>query len=118
MKQPMTATEAMILRNNKNIAETIENPEVKPKVGDTVVVTKKDGTQYIGIIVEMHTRIKNWITKVKKVNDDGTTTVEEVSELVVDAIIIVKDIVISDLFKVIAQWFRNLFRKKAQKASV
>jgi hypothetical protein len=49
---------------------------------------------------------------VKRVDDDGKVTVEEVAELVIDAVIIVKDIVLSDVWKTIGQWFRNAFSKK------
>lgn len=101
-----------------DISKRIANADIVAKVGDKVVVTRADGTQYIGEVIEMHQRVKNWITKVKKVNDDGTTTIEEISELVADAVIILKDVILSDVFKTIGQWFRNLFRKKELKTSV
>lgn len=110
-------TAPMTEPSNK-IAERLKNAETKPKVGDKVLVTKQDGTQYIGEIVKMHERIKNWIVEVQKVDDDGKVTIEEVGNLVVDAVIIVRDVVVSDIWKVIGQWFRNIFRKKDQKNGV
>ena len=94
------------------IAERIQNTTVPPKIGDKVLVTREDGTQYIAEIIEISKDISGWVTKVKKVNADGTTSIEEVAELTVEAVMILQEIVFSDIFKTIAQWFRNIFRKK------
>ena len=94
-----------------NIAKRLKKG-AKAKHGQKVLVTASDGTQYVGEIIEFHGRIKNWITKVKKVNDDGKVEVKEVADLVVEAVIVVKDIVLSDVFKAIGEWFKNIFKKK------
>jgi len=99
----------------QEIKKRIDGSSVTPKVGDKVLVTRADGTQYLAEIIEIHADIKDWILKVKKVDDDGQTTVEEVAGLVVDAVIIVQNIVLSDVFRAISQWVKNLFRKKNKK---
>jgi cephalosporin-C deacetylase-like acetyl esterase len=96
---------------NAKIKERIEKATVKVKLGQKVLVTNADGTQYLAEIAEFHEQIKGWITKVKIEGKDGYTF-KEVSELVVDAVMIVKDITLSDVGKAIAQFFKNLFSKK------
>ena len=97
---------------NKEIAKRIENTTVPVKVGDKVLVTRADGSQYLAEVIEFSSDIRGWITKVKKVNADGSTSIEEVAELTVEAVMILQDIVLSDIFKTVMQWLRNVFRKK------
>jgi hypothetical protein len=98
------------------IRQRIKEGNVKPKIGDKVLVTRADGTQYLAEVLEIHADIKDWILKVKKVDDDGITSVQEVSNLVVDAVIIVQNIILSDVFRAFSQWVKNLFRKKPKAA--
>lgn len=102
---------------NEVIAERIQKATVNVKAGQKVLVTNADGTQYLAEIIGFHDRIKNWITKVRVAGEDGKYEVKEVADLVVDAIIVVKDIVLSDVGKAIAQFFKNLFKKKTPKAA-
>lgn len=97
------------------IEKRLYNSNVRPTLGQKVVVTRADGTQYIAEVIQIHGSIKNWILKVRTVNDDGTTTTEEVADLVVEAVVILKDIALSEVFKAAWQWVKNLFKKKPKK---
>lgn len=97
---------------NATITERIENAKVMAKVGDKVVFTNNDGAQLVGEIVELSTRWKNWVTKVKVVGKDGKVTVKDVSELIVEVVVLAADTINSNVFQKIAQFFKNLFKKK------
>jgi hypothetical protein len=108
MNQSQTA-----MMPNGIIFKRLKRNNSKPKIGALVLVTRLDGSQFVGEIHELHERIKNWIIKVKRIDDDGIVTIEEVADLVIDAVIIVKDIALSDIWKTIGHWLKNTFRKRA-----
>lgn len=94
------------------IQKRVKSARVTPKVGQKVLVTAADGTQYLAEVIELHGKIKNLITKVKVVREDGKVEIQEVADLVVEAVIVLKDIVLSQVFKAAWQWVKNLFSKK------
>lgn len=80
-------------------------------IGDKVLVTGPNGLQYMAEVVELHGDIKGLITKVKRAKEDGSYTVEEVSGLVVDAVVVLRKVVLSDVAKAAWSWIRGLFKK-------
>lgn len=89
---------------------TVASNGVTPKIGQKVLVTAKDGSQYMAEIFTLHSKVKNLITKVRVAKQDGSYTIQEVSELVVEAVILVKDITISELAKAFVQYLKNIFK--------
>lgn len=96
------------------IEKRLYESNVPVRMGQKVLVTNSDGSQYIAEVIQIHGNVKNWILKVRKVNDDGSTSIEEVADLVVEAVIILRDIVLSEVFKAAWQWIKNLFKKRPQ----
>lgn len=94
------------------IAKRLAQAGNKAKVGQKVIVTNPDGSQYVAEILEFHEQIKGWITKVKVAGKNGYE-VKEVADLIVDAVMILKDISLSDVGRAIGQFFKNIFKKKA-----
>lgn len=99
---------------NQKIQKRLNSPDVKPQLGQKVLITNPDGTQYVAEVLSIHSKIKNWILQVKKVDEDGKVEIEEVADLVVEAVIIVKDIVFTDVFKALVLWIKKVFRGKPQ----
>lgn len=78
-------------------------------IGDKVYIPE------LGVIAEvseLHKDVKNYITKVKLVKEDGTVEIIEVANLVVEGVILLRKIVFSEVVKAAWSWFSNLFRKK------
>lgn len=65
-----------------------------------------------GEVLEISNGVGGLITKIRIANADGTFSEKEVSELVVHAVVVVKDVVASDMFKVIANWVKSWFKRK------
>lgn len=64
-----------------------------------------------GEVVSMFTGIKNLIKEIKVKGGDGEYTIIEVSELVVKAVVILDELVQTNIFKRLWSWVSNLFRK-------
>lgn len=79
------------------------------KIGDRVYLP--DLNVY-GEVLEISNDVRGWIEKIKITNADGSVTIKEVSELTVEAVILVERIVTSELFKSVWKWIRNIFRRK------
>lgn len=79
------------------------------KVGQKVYVPELD---LFGEVTEISNDVKGWIQQIKVVNSDGKVTFHEVSGLAVEAILIVDKVVASEVFKVVWNWIKNLFKKK------
>lgn len=94
------------------IAKRVARAGGKAKVGQKVLVTNPDGSQYVAEILEFHERVKGWITKVKVAGKNGYE-IKEVADLIVDAVMILQDITLSDVGRAIGQFFKNIFKKKA-----
>lgn len=80
-----------------------------PKIGDKVYMPS---LKVFGEILEIADGVNGIITKVRIANADGTFTDIEVRQLVVDAVVVVRNIMASDIFKVIANWVKGWFKKK------
>lgn len=65
-----------------------------------------------GEVLEMSDKVKGLIAKVKVAGADGKYTTHEVADLGVDAVIVLRDIVVSQVFEVIVSWVKQLFRKR------
>lgn len=65
-----------------------------------------------GEILEISNGVGGVITKIRIANADGTFSEKEVSELVVHAVVVVKDVIASEVFKVIANWVKSWFKRK------
>jgi hypothetical protein len=85
------------------------DPHAKPKVGQKVFLPDLN---CFGEIVELHNRVKAWVAKVKITNADGSTSIQEVADLTVQAVVILNDVVASDAFKTLFTWLKSLFKKK------
>jgi rRNA processing protein Gar1 len=93
-------------------SDLVIDPKAKPKVGQKVYLPDLD---CFGEVVEIHDRVKSWITKIKVTNADGSTSFLEVSNLAVEALVIINDVVASEAFKTLWTWLKNLFKKKKNK---
>jgi hypothetical protein len=76
------------------------------KVGNTVFIPQLG---VYGEIIEMSDKVKGLITKVKIAGVDGNYTIQEVGNLTVEAVILLRDIVLSDVVKVLSTWVRKVF---------
>lgn len=88
------------------------DPHAKPKVGQKVYIPDID---CFGEVIEIHNRVQSWVSKVKITNADGSTTIKEVGDLAIEAIVIVEDVIASEAFKTLWTWLKNLFKKKKNK---
>lgn len=80
-----------------------------PKKGDSVIIPSLG---IIGEIVEIKGNVSNLIYVIKHVGKDGKVTLHEVASIATDAIKLIEQIGTSELFAVIAAWFKNLFKRK------
>lgn len=88
-------------------------PKRKPKafLGQQVKVNIPNVGEVVGEVTEISKDIKNLITKVKVAIGDGFKEYN-VEDLIVEAVLIVKKIRLSQAFKLLFTAIGNLFRKK------
>ena len=78
------------------------------KIGDKVVLP--DGQ--LAEVLELSKDIKGLITRVKIMRENGSYYEKEVADLVVDAVIVLREVFVSDVFKTFSTWFKQLFKRK------
>lgn len=83
-------------------------PTGEARIGQQVVVPDLG---VIGEVIEISNDIENLVLKVKVASEDGFKTVD-VEDLVVEAVVVVKKIRLSEAFKFLWMAIKNLFRKK------
>jgi ribosomal protein L24 len=94
----------------------IPNPAGRTvKKGDQVKIETGELAGMIGEVVSFYDRGKNWVQTVKVIKDDGTVEFVEVTSVVISAVQIIEDFTKTNIFKKIAQFFKNLFKKKKPK---
>ena len=94
----------------------IPNPAGRTvKKGDKVKIETGELAGYIGEVVAFYDRGKNWVQTIKVIKDDGKVEFVEVTHVVVSAVQIIEDFTKTNIFKKIAAWFKNLFKKKKKK---
>lgn len=95
--------------------------KVTPKPTKGVKVGQKVFVPELGIfaeVAEISDDVKGWITKVKRVKDDGTVEFLEVTSLVVHAVQILEKVYESGIIKRAWIWFTNFFRKKHKRKPI
>lgn len=83
------------------------NPTGKAFIGQDVAVPDLG---VIGEVAEISSDVKNLITQIKITTQDGIAF-EEVEDLIVDGVYLVRKIRISTAFKLLFQAVKNLFSK-------
>jgi hypothetical protein len=78
------------------------------KIGDKVVLPNGQ----IAEILEFSKDIKGLITRVKIMRENGSYYEKEVADLVVDAVLVLREVFLSDVVKTFAHWFNQLFKRK------
>lgn len=82
------------------------------KKGDKVIIQE---TGVIGEVVELHEQADKLVAKIKIAGSDGKYTFEEVEAVALEVVLLVRQIRISQLWGLISQAFKNIFKPK-QKA--
>jgi hypothetical protein len=77
------------------------------KIGQKVYIPELD---IYGEVVEVSDKVRGLITKIKVAGKDGYEF-KEVANLTVEAVIVLRDIVASDVFRAFGAWVSKLFRK-------
>jgi len=105
MQENNSATEELLI---------IPNPNGEPPfIGMQVYLPHLNNLQ--GEVIEIHNDIKNLITKVKVIHQDGRLEVLEVTDIVVTAVKIIEKIIKTNIFKIIGDWFKKIFSKKKKR---
>jgi hypothetical protein len=87
----------------------IPDPKGSAKIGQKVYVPSLN---LVGEVQAISDKVKNLITHIKIAREDGEFDIKEVQDLVVEAIVIVRDVIFSDIWKVIGAWVKGIFKRK------
>lgn len=91
--------------------EQLNKKGINIQIGQRVYVPELD---LYGEVVSLYQGIHNLIKEIKVMGADGKYTIIEVSDFVVKAVVILDELVQTNIFKRFWSWVTDLFRKKKQ----